>query len=222
MAAIKINQFMRNSVASDLMERAFAPRIKAWFENAAALRREVYAAIYPPKVQELMAEIENLRGYSFHRTGYFQINIGGMYRRVDSCEMRHAICHLPEQFQALNLIAKLGDSQEFLTCASNDRLDLATDSEFGERLMAHFDADHKIHDELLEKYHTLKATLLKFKTLTQVQDHWPEIVPVFEKYIVQNAPKTEIMSIPFADLNALFQLPPEETTDALETSGVAA
>lgn len=216
---IRLNEYLRNEVRKELLRGVFLPKLEAMFERIQEHHKDVHAAVYPPEIiKKAEAFYAACLKSGFRKEmdrSVIDTQVGGQKRYY---------CHMGAGSTAIQLgvmsyhdgwtsrMTKLPDP-----CSATYRC--LEDDPLGARMMELFKESDELVEEMKTRSAALAATLDKFKTLKQVAEHWPEVLPIFEKYAgKRHQPANALVEMSFGELNEFYKLPPEPVEELAEAA----
>ena len=219
MGTIRINAHMRELVRKELLRKVYVPKLDALFERCEALHAAMHARVYNQGlIEKAEAFFAECRAAGFDR----KMNFDTIEVRINGQHRNFGYLSAPKAAQKWGLITysemwssrmtKLPDPcGGMFACMDDDPL--------GEVFLQLDRESEALAKEICEKAPALEATLDKFKSLKQVAEHWPEVLPVFEKYAgVRHEPENALVAMSFGELNDFYKLPPEPVEELAEAA----
>jgi hypothetical protein len=236
----KLNKDNRWQITKAVLAHAFADRIIAFLAEEKALQTAIIDRIYPAEVQQKMRELIEFSDPIQPFETYSHLTIA-------VCGKRLAIGQVREHFDAKSTriqFESLLDMVRFFTkrpageewprtgkgipvlarhhSSYNELLSVDDSDELGKRAEAYWEEREAIAATATQQRAQIMGVLAHIKTDAQLKAKWPEIMPIAEKFLVEEVvEKVQLPAIITAEFNAALKLPPSND-DVLELTEVAA
>ena len=220
MTTIRLNQYIRNEVQKELLRSVYQPKLQAMFERVEALHKEIHAAVYTPeliKKAEAFYAVCNKAGFQEQtmHVDILDIQVNGQWRQIaylKSSDVAMSLGIISYSERLLARVTKLPDP-------CNGTLKVLESDPLGQKVMQLFDDDEALREDMAKQSTQLDATLDKFKSLKQVAEHWPEVLPIVEKHAgKRHEPENALVAMSFEELNDFYKLPPEPVEELAEAA----
>jgi hypothetical protein len=233
----KLNKDNRQEIAMAVLDHAFADRITALLDLEESIQVAIINRIYPAKVQKQMRElIEFSDTMPFETYAHLTIAVAGKKMPIGECREYYEPKSTRIQVETLvsrhlGALRRAETPRERMTrtpvlarhhSSHNPLLSVDDSDELGKKAEAYWAEREAIAAEATQQRAQIVGVLAHIKTDAQLKAKWPEVMPIAEKFLVEEVvEKVQLPAIITAEFNAALKLPPSND-DVLELTEVAA
>lgn len=236
----KLNKDNRWQITKAVLAHAFTDRAMALLAEEAAIQKAIIDRIYPAEIQQKMRELIEFSApvQPFETYGHLTIAVMGKRLAIGSVrehfDPKSTRIQLESLLDMVRFYTKRPEDEEWPRSKTipvlarhhsswNELLSVDDNDELGKRAEAYWEERELLAADATQKRAQIMGILAHIKNDVQLKAKWPEIMPIAEKFLVEEeAPKVQLPAMVTADLNASLKLPPPQNDDTLELTEIAA